>query len=226
MRAFEIQIAEGSLRNTYNTIWRRRNPSGARFFEVYSKKPKAKEHFKLLAEKLLKKKIDPRTYMTVMCSYGRYASSQYLPPTSWLRKNSTIEEIYQKWLHEKEMKKHGQDREILEHHLAGDSEIFEEEILGRLKQDKKALAELCMHDEAYIGQKPHWNKFLPMVLLPQFVGGTVSGWYIVLRRDFLDSEQMGYLSKSNTKQLKECKRFYKSNPRVWKKAKLFLRGER
>lgn len=97
--------AERILHITYNKM---RKSRGIRFqnfkYDIYKTKQgwRAKLAFIFLGEKLILQNIDPALYIKVMCRYGKYKNSKYMPHPTWLRKDKTIKTF--KWLYRKERK--------------------------------------------------------------------------------------------------------------------------
>lgn len=97
--------AERILRLTYNKMRKSRNVSFYNFkYDVYSTKQgwRAKLAFMFLGEKLVKLNVDPALYIKVMCRYGKYKNSKYMPHPTWLQKDKTIKTFA--WLYRKERK--------------------------------------------------------------------------------------------------------------------------
>jgi len=102
----EFQYYLRILRLTYNRLALKRNPRLRYFtrFDVFHTKwgDRAKCHFIDLAMKLKDKNIDPALYLKIMCRYGRFKDSTWMPRPGWLAKSKTIKIFH--WLYRKEVK--------------------------------------------------------------------------------------------------------------------------
>jgi len=88
------------LWRTYNKMAMSKSPKLRHYgnFDIYRTKKGwlAEKSIKLLAVILIERKIDPDTYIKVMCKYGNFESSPFMPPASWLVKEETIS-MFETW---------------------------------------------------------------------------------------------------------------------------------
>lgn len=101
----KTKIVERILRITYNKMRKSKDTHFQAFnWDIYKTKQgwRAKLAFIFLAEKLIRKNIDPALYIKVMSRYGQYKTMKILPHPTWLRKSKTIEKFM--WVYRKERK--------------------------------------------------------------------------------------------------------------------------
>lgn len=103
------KLNEKILHRTYNKMSMSRNSNLQRYgnYDVYKtdKGDKAVKAIKLLSVVVRDRKIDPDTYIKVMCRYGKFANSRYMPQLSWLIKKETLD-IFETWFLKRERNKY------------------------------------------------------------------------------------------------------------------------
>lgn len=102
----KVRHAEKILRLVYNRLYASRRIRLNNFnYDVYRTNRQAgkdKIAFTDLAFKLVKRNIDAALYLKILCRYGKYKNSTYMPRPAWLVKDKTIEQFA--WLYRKERK--------------------------------------------------------------------------------------------------------------------------
>jgi len=99
----ELRHYERILRSVYNELAIRRDKRKMFFqFDVYRTKRagRAAIAFLDLAKLLKNHNIDPGLYLKIMCRYGKYKESTWMPSPVWLAKKSTLENF--KWVYRRE----------------------------------------------------------------------------------------------------------------------------
>lgn len=206
-------IAEVVLRNTYNRLWRRRNPQFMNYDVFNVNRLAAKTKFKILAEKLIRERIDPKFYLLVLSNYGKWDKSNSLPPPAFLASDKAIEVF--RWLSEKEQKKYF-NKTQLKYGLEQGLEISRKEVLGRLRADAKAVSEIEVVNRIRKKDRPAF-----------FTGiwGTVSPWYVALHSDFIGSEFFDRLTPQERSEVHKCKAYFRTHLRTRKRAFEIIREE-
>jgi len=87
----KAKLAEQVLHHTFNQLARTRFKPP--FWDLYKTKQgrTARAKFFCLAQELVSRKIDPAIYLRVLCKYGKFENTPYLPPPSWLASEKALE---------------------------------------------------------------------------------------------------------------------------------------
>ncbi len=103
-----IRVTERILHYTFNQMSKAKNPRKMKYvrFDIYKTKngKTAPQTFLLLACMLLEKKIDPAVYIKILCKYGKYRNSKWMPHPTWIGSQKALEVF--EWLYRKERKKY------------------------------------------------------------------------------------------------------------------------
>ena len=199
------KIAEVVLRKCYNELWARRNPSYT-WYDVYRVDSfKAKHWFKILAQRLVDRDIDPKLYLLVLSNYGKLKDSKYLPKPVFLAGDDALK-IFS-WLYRKEQRKYYGIKTLMEGLTIG-NEIHKEEVLESLEVQMEQFSGIS-------------NIHPPLIVLDS-LKSTICCWYLALRRDYMQSAYFDNLERTEKNELRNCRAYYKGHREVFEKAMQFV----
>lgn len=203
--------AQSILHATYNSLARDRTHYEG--YDLYRTRVGffAPIKFAMLGQILIKQKIDPAIYLKVMCRYGAYRDTRYLPHPSFLCSEKALE-IYE-WLHKSERKKYE----------------FKEDWQKSIRAGKDEDIYYSLKNSALMVKDVRNNFSLKIIEAVMMLKSEISPWYwawvIASVKKKRAEELLEWLVAEEPelkKKVMASTRFYVQHLLVWKKAKKII----
>ena len=207
----DMKLAEKILRITYNSI------AGDRIhwneYDLYRTKLgiMAPTKFALLGQILVEEKIDPALYLKVLCKYGVYSRSRYLPHVNFLASKEALK-VYH-WVHESLLKKYPIKKDFKE----ATSRTNNKQIYHSIKNSALMVRDV---------RKDYNLKIIEAsVCLKAEISPWYWAWVISSVKKELAEELLEWLvfeEKDLKKRIMRCTKYYVEHLDVWRKAKKLI----
>lgn len=208
----DMKLAEKILRITYNSI------AGDRIhwneYDLYKTKLglMAPVKFSLLGQILVEKKIDPALYLKVLCKYGVYSRSRYLPHVNFLASEEALK-VYE-WVHQSLLKKYPSKKDFKE----ATSRTTDKQIYHLVRNSALMVKDVR---KSYNLKIVEASVFLKTEISPWYWAWVISSVKRELAEELL--EWLVYEEKDLKKKIMRCTKFYVENIHVWREAKRIIR---
>lgn len=197
------------LIHTYNRVAERGNVKkggGRSWYDIRkTKRGKFTEfQFQMLAQDLVKHKIDPAVYVQVLSQYGRFSRAGYMPHPKWMSSEKAFE-VYE-WMHRRERGKYVQERDWKRARKGKERD----HILAGIKTSAAMIADV----RSTLG--------LRTVEAVMFMRDEVSPPYLlcVLRRNKGNAGALeALLARETRREIAACLRYFMHNRSDWRAAK-------
>lgn len=210
----ETKQRERLLWRTYNKLRMGRNNDRSLWrtgpYDVYRQKGghNAQLRFLILAKELQDRKIDPVRYMKVMCNYGHYKISKYLPHPTWLASDKAVQQY--EWLQYGRMNQtHRQDEWL--------------KLRGRSFRSQDVLRAIEQAAEFLNGARKNF-KMSEVEAVLGFIW-ELSPWFItayVCSATKKQSDLVTQLARTRRethRDIQDCLKFFVQNKPIWRRAK-------